>query len=127
MGHIANTKDGTELERQAEQISAHTLHQQLVAIDAEYAEAGMVWKGPGFCKARNQKQEDDYCNRKAVPMGDFCEKDTCMIRGCKEEACVWYPLLSGKPHFCSGHHKTKYTEKYGAVAEWEDKCPDYLQ
>jgi hypothetical protein len=68
---------------------------------------------PTGCKARGIKKYLDYCGRPPVKGGKYCDQCTCIIRGCRACAVVWYPLLPGEPHFCSKHYTEKYVRLYG--------------
>jgi hypothetical protein len=72
--------------------------------------AQFEWKGKGFCTGRHIYSKDDYCNKKTIKGGEYCDECACVIPGCKEKWGSWYPLMPGNPRFCSKHShlKTKY-------------------
>ena len=86
----------------------------------------MVWI-EGRCKARHINHSGDFCNKPVVSGGEYCVHDTCIIKGCKEQATTWYPMLSGEPRFCSKHYSPKYASKYGCDFSGPDDfdIPDY--
>jgi hypothetical protein len=72
---------------------------------------------PTMCKAQSIKKYLDYCGRPTVKGGEYCDRCTCIIRGCRACAVVRYPLLPGEPRFCSKHHTRKYAGPYGCEVE----------
>lgn len=86
---------------------------KLERLLARYSKAGTLWEGEGFCRARHQREKNDYCNRVVIKGSSLCCEHTCIIQGCVREAVCWYPLLPGEPHFCSEHHTPKHAGRYG--------------
>lgn len=74
----------------------------LEAEDLKYkGKIKYIWKGRGYCKARNIRKENDYCNNKTKSVNRaFCPSCECSVHGCHKKWTTWN-LYYGK--FCSSH------------------------
>jgi len=83
-----------------------------------------LWKGIGFCKARHVHEHDDFCNEPTIKNGEYCNRCTCSVRGCKSKWGRLWPLIPGEPRLCSYHNKKPPKGYWANLVEKANAPPD---
>jgi hypothetical protein len=89
-----------------------------------HPEAATRWKGGGYCMARHVHEHGDYCNGPVVIGGLYCQICTCQVRGCKDPASVWWPML-GDSRLCSKHYRKPPPSFVGLVSASQAPPDDF--